>query len=107
MSSFGTGPAAAAAQAAHNAQQLGRAKAKARFDRSAAAADHNDRFVKQLEAAAATDDPTADLPDNQAPAYEALYDGVPSPTPTTASDCSDDPQHHGCDPPYHHIDVEG
>ena len=106
MSSFGTGPAAAAAQAAHNAQQLGRAKAKARFDRSAAAADHHDRFVKQLEAAAATDDPTADLPDNQAPAYEALYDGAIA-DPDAPSDCGDDPQHHGCDPPYHHIDIEG
>ena len=106
MSSFGTGPAAAAAQAAHNAQQLGRAKAKARFDRSAAAADHNDRFVKQLEAAAGADDPTADLPDHQAPAYEALYDGAIV-EPGDCSDCGDDANHHGCDPPYHHIDVEG
>ena len=107
MSSMGTGPAAAAAQAALNAQQVGRAKAKARFDRSAVAADHEDRFVKQLEATAEADDLGGELPDRQAPAYEALYDGVIV-NPHGCADCGGDhDEGAGCEPPFHHIDVQG
>ena len=73
MSIIGTGIAAGVANTGQTAKQ----QSATNSGKDAQRADHasqSDKFVSQLHEASATRDADEDLPDQQAPGYEQLYD---------------------------------
>lgn len=117
MSVSGTGIAAAAAQAAHTAQKVGRSQDKNKADRTHAQDREADLFVHRLQAASEADDPDAELPDHQAPGYEQLYlydaEGEPLADPLAPLAPDEQAPASHAPPPapvegtlYHHIDIE-
>lgn len=106
MSTISTSLAASVAQTAHNAQQAARQRDKTRNDRATDQADFNRLMTEKLNGPEDAEDPSAELPDRQAPGYEQLYplpehaDLPPQPNQQGNSD------HANPIADFHHIDIK-
>lgn len=75
MSTIGTGIAAAVANTGQTARTLSASQSGQDAQRAGASAQTDKLTITQLHDASATRDADQDMPDQQAPGYEDLYDG--------------------------------